>query len=102
MASEYENQTVRPEARLIMLKALQSEVNETSRSSALGDVLFSFGIDKPREWIHAELDWLEEMGTITTIKAGTVTVATLTERGARFLRRSVVIEGIKRPSRPEA
>ncbi len=34
------------------------------------------------------------------IKPGSVVVATLTEKGARHLRRAIVIEGVKRPSRP--
>jgi hypothetical protein len=57
-------------------------------------------IDRAREWINGELDWLAEMGAVTLTKPGTVVVATLTEKGARHLRRAIVIEGIKRPSRP--
>lgn len=40
------------------------------------------------------------MGALTLLKTGSVVVATLTEKGHRHLRRAVVIEGIKRPSRP--
>jgi hypothetical protein len=100
MASDYDNNTVRPEARLIILKALSMHVYERLHSGMLEDELLAFGIDKPRELIHAELDWLAEMGVLRTIKIGSVVVATLTERGARFLRRAVDIEGIKRPARP--
>lgn len=98
--SDYENEHIRPDARLIMLKALQDQTDERLHSGFIAEELRRFGIDRPREWIHGELDWLAEMGAVTLLKPGTVVVATLTEKGARHLRRAVVIEGIKRPSRP--
>lgn len=91
---------IREDARLIILKALRAQVDERLHSGYLAEGLAEFGIDRPREWIHGELDWLAEMGAVTLLKAGSVLVATLTEKGARHLRRGIVIEGIKRPSRP--
>lgn len=96
----YENDQVRPDARLIILKALAAQTDERLHSGFIAEELLRFGIDRPREWIHGELDWLAEMGAVTLIKPGSVVVATLTEKGARHLRRGVIIEGIKRPSRP--
>ena len=95
----YEDE-IREEARLTILKALAAQVDERLNSSYLGAELMRFGIDRPRAWIHGELDWLELMGAVTLMKPGTVVVATLTDKGARHLRRALVIEGIKRPSRP--
>lgn len=91
---------IREDARLIILKALAGQVDERLHSGYLPDVLSEFGIDRPRTWIHGELDWLAEMGAVTLIKPGSVVVATLTEKGHRHLQRAIVIEGIKRPSRP--
>ncbi len=91
---------IREDARLIILKALAAQVDERLHSGYLGEELTRFGIDRPREWIHGELDWLQEMGAVTLLKPGSVVVATLTEKGARHLRRAIVIEGVKRPSRP--
>lgn len=96
----YENDQVRPDARLTILKALAAQTDERLHSGFIAEELLRFGIDRPREWIYGELDWLEEMGAVTLIKPGSVVVATLTEKGARHLRRSIVIEGVKRPSRP--
>lgn len=96
----YENDQVRPDARLIILKALAAQTDERLHSGFISEELIRFGIDRPREWIHGELDWLEQMGAVTLFKPGTVVVATLTDKGARHLRRAVVIEGVKRPSRP--
>lgn len=98
--SDYENEIVRPDARLIILKALAAQTDERLHSGFIAEELRRFGIDRPREWIHGELDWLAEMGAVTLTKPGSVVVATLTEKGARHLRRAVVIEGVKRPARP--
>lgn len=98
--SSYENDQVRPDARLIILKALAAQTDERLHSGFIAEELMRFGIDRPREWIHGELDWLEEMGAVKLLKPGTVVVATLTEKGARHLRRAIVIEGVKRPARP--
>lgn len=99
MMASYEDE-IRIDARLIMLKALEGQVDERLHSGYLQTELMRFGIDRPREWVHGELDWLAEIGAVTLTKPGTVVVATLAEKGARHLRRAIIIEGIKRPSRP--
>jgi DNA-binding transcriptional ArsR family regulator len=90
---------IREQARLIILKALAKEVNETSNSDLLRYELQTFGLDKSRAWIHDELAYLREMGAITVSEAGTVKVVTLAEKGAEHLRRQIAIEGVQRPSR---
>ena len=95
-------QTLREDARLIILKALSKQTDERLHSGLLGAELQSLGIDRDRAWIHSELDWLAEIGAVTLIRADTVLVATLTEKGARHLRRAISIDGVSRPSRPGA
>lgn len=94
------DQVIREEARLIILKSLALQVDERLNSSLLLHELERVAIRRERAWLHAELDWLAEIGAVTLIEAGSVKVATLTERGARHLDRSLAIEGIKRPARP--
>lgn len=96
----YENDVVRPDARLIILKALETQLDERLHSGFIAQALCELGIDRPREWVHGELDWLAQMGAVTLKAFDSVVVATLTEKGHRHLRRALVIEGIKRPSRP--
>ena len=98
--SDYEENHIRPDARLIILKALAKQIGERLHSGYIAKELAALGIDRPREWIHGELDWLEQMGAVTLLRADSVVIATLTEKGARHLRRVLVIEGIDRPSRP--
>ena len=92
----------RQEARLIILKALAEQADETLHSGMLRDWLYTFGIRKDRAWVHDELAWLADMGAVTLVEAGSVKVATLTEKGHRHLQREIAIEGVKRPSRPGA
>ena len=98
--SEYDDKQVRPDARLIILKALAKQIDERLHSGMIAEQLFELGIDRPREWIHDELAWLDQMGAVTLKRFDSVYVATLTEKGHRHLRRAIEIEGIKRPSRP--
>ncbi|QPC44615.1 hypothetical protein HW532_19055 [Kaustia mangrovi] len=93
---------IREEARLIILRALAEQDDEQLNSELLRVTLETFGISRMRAWVHGELAYLAEMGAVTVTEAGSVRVAQLTELGARHLARNVAIEGVKRPSRPEA
>jgi hypothetical protein len=96
------DEIIRAEARLIILKALADQTDERLNSELLRLSLEAFGISRERAWVHNELRWLREMGAIVLAEAGSVLIATLTERGTRHLDRKIAIEGVKRPSRPEA
>lgn len=97
------DQLIREDARLIILKALRDQTDERLNSSLLLEIIETFGgIRKTREWLHGELDWLAEMGALKLTAAGSIKIATLTEKGAHHLERRIIIEGIKRPSRPGA
>jgi hypothetical protein len=93
---------IREEARLIILRTLGEQIDERLNSELLRVSLETFGISRPRPWVHGELAYLAEMGAVTLVDAGSVKVATLTETGRRHLDRTAVVEGVKRPSRPEA
>lgn len=90
---------IREQARLIILKALAQQVDERLNSDLILPELERFGIRKPREWLHGEMDWLHEMGAVSVQQVGSLRVATLSDKGARHLDRSVNIEGVQRPSR---
>ncbi len=90
---------IREEARLIILKALAEQVDETLGSDLLRLTLETFGISRERAWVHDELAWLADMGALTLVEAGSIRVATLAEKGLRHLDRRIAIDGVKRPSR---
>lgn len=92
---------IREDARLIILRALAEQINESLASNVLEEeVLPTFAIRQDRAWVHVQLDYLANVGAITMTAAGTVRVATLTKMGRRHLDRDIAIEGITRPSRP--
>jgi hypothetical protein len=97
LAIDYEKVT-REDARLIILRALAEQINDSLASSTLEAVLDAFVIRKDRDWVHDQMEHLREHGAITVIDAGTVKIGTITQRGRRHLQREVIIDGVKRPS----
>lgn len=91
----------REQARLIMLKTLGEDTHGSQNSDILLHELRRFAIRESREWLHEELRWLENMGALRLTAAGSLLVATLTEKGQRHLDREIAIEGVQRPRRPE-
>lgn len=89
---------IRQEARLIVLKELAKQSNYSLNDAILQDVLQTFGIAKPREWVREELRWLEEIGAVTIAHFGSAVIATMTDKGADHVARRTVIQDIKRPS----
>ncbi len=95
-------QLIREQARLVVLRALAGQVDERLNSDLLLPQLDLFGIRKDRAWLHDEMRWLADMGAVSLFEAGSILVATLTEKGRRHLDRHIAIEGVQRPSRPGA
>ena len=93
-------QTIREEARLIFLRVLADQIDGRLNSSLLQTELKTFGITRSREWVHEELKYLAGLGAVELVEAGTVRVASLLAKGQDHVDRAVVIEGVKRPSRP--
>lgn len=94
---------LREEARLIILRTLSEEPDETLSSNLLlRELREKWHVPRERPWLHAQLDYLAEAGAVTLIPAETVKIATLTQRGHRHLTREIAIEGVKRPSRAGA
>ncbi len=91
---------IKEEARLIILKELSSQANQSITSEAMRRFLLSdFLIDKPREWVEMEFQYLQDMEAVEIIPAGSVKIARLTERGELHIKGMVTIAGVQRPSR---
>ncbi|WP_429813584.1 hypothetical protein [Ensifer sp. B1-9] len=91
---------IREEARLIILKELASQANQSITSEAMRRFLLSdFLIDKPREWVEMEFQYLQDMEALEIIPAGSVKIARLTERGELHVKGLITISGVQRPSR---
>ena len=97
------DQIIRDEARLRILQALAQEVDERLTSSSIEKALKElYWIARGRAFIHAEMDYLAELGAVRVILAGDVRIAELTERGKRHLERTLLLEGAQRPDRQGA
>lgn len=92
----------REDARLIILKALAEQINDSLASNVLQDtVLPVFAIKQDRAWVHQQMDYLANLGAIEIVSAGTVKIGKLTITGKRHLDREIALEGVTRPSLAE-
>ena len=72
---------LRKDVRLVALRVLIEMPSYRANSSVLTNVLDQFGHAVTRDQVKTELRWLEEQGLVRIDAAGSVLVATLTERG---------------------
>jgi len=85
--------------RLIILRALAEEDNESLNDTILQVVLEQFGYNRSRDFIANELAWLEkEVDAIRTSRAGTAVIATLVDAGRDHIARRRVLHGVQKPS----
>jgi len=89
------------DARLVILRALNAQVDGRLNETLLAAELDRFGYRRSREWVRTQLLKLAELGAVRNAQAGTVMIASITRAGADHVERRSVIEGIARPS-PEA
>ena len=72
---------VERESRLVALKMLAEQPDRRLNSSLMREAL-------------------AEIGAVTLTEAGSVLIATLTERGLDHVERRIILDGVKRPSAP--
>ncbi len=92
------DEIIRQEARLIILRELNSQTDGRLNSSLLQKSLEIFGVNKSRAWVHEELSYLKDVGACEVHDFGSVRVAELTQKGRDHVERRHIIEGVKRPS----
>lgn len=90
---------IREHARLLILRDLAEQPDGRWNSEALReDLEIRWAINRPREWIHDQLRWLEMMDAVTLTSVSTVLIAEITQKGLDHVERRLHIEGVKRPS----
>lgn len=88
---------LRQDVRLVALRVLAEMPSYRANSSVLANMLHRFGHAVTRDQAKTELRWLEEQGLLTIEEAGSVLVATLTERGQDVAEGRARVEGVARP-----
>lgn len=84
-------------ARLKMLQLLAAAKGYSLNNQILQTGLESMGLHLSGDQVRTELGWLAEQRTITSVDAGTMIVAELTERGHDVAKGSSELRGIDRP-----
>lgn len=93
------NTIIEREARLVVLRMLAEQPDGRLNSSLMREELAErWAINRSRDWVHLQLRALEEIDAVNLTEAGSVLIATLTERGLDHVERRVVLDGVKRPS----
>ncbi|MFZ2949549.1 MAG: hypothetical protein WA003_08690 [Desulfuromonadaceae bacterium] len=86
--------------RLVILRFLmESDGDYRLNSSILHKLLdMKAGYTTPRDKMITELNWLKEQGYIALEDAGSIFIATLTQRGLDVASGSARVPGVARPS----
>ncbi len=93
---------VTADARLVILKELSRQPAGQLNETLLTSVLDTFGHRRSREWVRTQLRALADVGAVSIMEAGSVFIATITRTGLDHVQRRAVIEGVAKPSPPEA
>lgn len=89
------------EARLIILKALADQHDYTLPENILVTTLEAFGINKGRDFLRNQVNWLHETANaVKTRDIASALIVTITETGINHVEGRIVLEGVKRPSAP--
>lgn len=92
------SQLYRENARLAILRSLAEQTDYRLSDSMLCTVLQTYAINRGRDFVRAELSWLEsEAGAVKLLGISEIVIAELTEAGLDHVQRRRVLPGIKRP-----
>ncbi len=95
------NSAIEQEARLIILRELRVQPNQSITSTAMRRTLLEgWLIDRPREWVEDQFDWLSAREVVRLTPAGSIKIATLLDRGRQHLALRIIVSGIESPTEP--
>lgn len=92
---------VEREARLIILRELKAQPNRSMTSTSTRNYLLSeWLINRSREWVEDQFDFLAERKAVRITAAGSVKIATIIDRGLEHLALQTFISGVDSPTEP--
>jgi hypothetical protein len=97
MTGPFRDHAIR-DLRLVLLRELADQPSYTCNEVILQRVAQSFGHNRTRDAIRAELRFLADIGAIRNVEEGDYMIATLTRRGHDHVEGLAVIEGVSKPS----
>lgn len=85
--------------RLTILRLLAEAPGYSANDSVLTTAVNAMGLICTRDQMRTNLAWLDEQRLVTLLKpTDTLTVATITERGADVAAGRSIVAGVQRPS----
>ena len=90
-------EAIAKDARLIILRELELQVDGQLNEVALRRVLDIYGITRTRDWIVTQLNKLVELEAVTIKEAGEIAVAAITQAGRDHVNERSVLGGVTRP-----
>lgn len=91
--------TLAADARLMILRELERQVNGTLSDVLIQRVLDAYGIARDGDWIRTQLRKLEALGAASLIPAGEMLIARIEQPGRDHLEERAIIEGVTRPAK---
>ncbi len=91
------DELVTQDIRLVILRLLEEDQNFSLNDSLIQGGLELIGHGVSRDKVRTEIGWLKEQGLVEIKMVGSVTVATLTERGQAIALGRASAPGVKRP-----
>lgn len=89
------------EARLIILRELKDQPGHSMTSTAMRRTLLeAWLIDRPREWVEDQFEWMAAREVVRLTRAGSIKIATLMDRGRQHLALRSYVSGIESPTEP--
>ena len=91
------NELVTKDIRLVILRLLEEDLDFSLNDSLIQGGLEIIGHGVSRDKVRTEINWLKEQGLVKTKMVGTITIATLTDRGQAVALGKASDPGVKRP-----
>lgn len=91
------NELVTKDIRLVILRLLEEDQDFSLNDSLIQGGLEIIGHGVSRDKVRTEINWLKEQGLVVIKMVGTITVATLTDRGQAAALGKASVPGVKRP-----
>jgi len=90
-------ETMKQDLRLVLLRTLNEQPAFTCNESILNDIVKTYGHNKSRNHIKAQLRWLADTDAIEVKEVEGFLIATLKRNGQDHIEGLAIIDGIKRP-----
>ena len=91
-------ETIARDARMILLRELNAQVDGRLNEVSLRRVLDAFGVKRSRDWLVTQLNHLAGLDALTVKEAGEIMIAQITPLGRDHVEERSILGGVSRPS----